>query len=413
MPPRIVFDAADIETLAEPLELLRTGQRTLVAPNRIAYQPMEGNDAAPDGSPSPVTMARYLERAAGFAGIDFVEALAVSPEAKARGDQLILHEATRRGFEWLVKKYRNINPRTPLVFQLTHSGRFAAEPVTPYPLADQAARLLTDADLARVQDDLVNATRLVLECGADGIDFKHCHGYLFGAMLGPANRARPDWSWGGETLEERARFFCETLARMMDVVPADRFLYTLRLSAFEGIPGGFGSRNATSDEEDEAYTELRAFVKLAEAAGLHLLNQSSGVPELTPLLVRQTNENPLGFFDHQRRAKVIKECVSIPVVGSGYSYPKGGNNKLPGKDRASKSLVRLGARAVRDGSVDLIGIGRQSLSDPAFARKLLSGEADRIRWDTSCNQCAVSLRSGIPAGCVTYDRFYTELFRSL
>ncbi|MBN2489336.1 MAG: hypothetical protein JXQ29_00605 [Planctomycetes bacterium] len=411
MPPSRMFDAADIATLAEPLELLRTDRCTLVAPNRIAYQPMEGNDAAPDGSPSPVTVARYLERAAGGAGIDFVEALAVSPEGKARGDQLVLRDATQRGFEWLVKKYRNLNVRTPLVFQLTHSGRFAADPVTPYPLADQAARLLTDADMARIQDELVSATRLAQECGADGIDFKHCHGYLFGALLGPANRARRGWPWGGETLEERARFFRETLGRMIEAVPADRFLYTLRLSAFEGIPGGFGSRDSTSAEEDETGAELKAFARLAEAAGIRLLNQSSGVPELTPLLVRQTNENPLGFFEHQRRARAMKESVHIPVVGSGYSYLKAGNNKLPGKDRAVKSLVHLGAQAIREGGVDLIGIGRQSLADPAFARKLLTGEADRIRWDTSCNQCAVSLRSGIHAGCVTYDRYYTDLFR--
>jgi len=69
-------------------------------------------------------------------------------------------------------------------------------------------------------------------------------------MLGPANRARPGWTYGGETLAERARFTFETLARMMDVVPPDRFLYTVRLSAFEGIPGCFGSVSADSAQRD-------------------------------------------------------------------------------------------------------------------------------------------------------------------
>ena len=58
-------DPADVAVLAKPLTL----KEGLVAPNRIAYQPMEGNDALPDGSPSPTTLARYLERAAGRAGL--------------------------------------------------------------------------------------------------------------------------------------------------------------------------------------------------------------------------------------------------------------------------------------------------------------------------------------------------------
>ena len=407
------YDEADLDALARPLTLLDTGHKTLTAPNRIVYQPMEGNDALEDGSPSPVTLNRYLERANGGAGIDFVEAVAVSLEGKARGRQLVMNDTTRRGFEWLIRKYRAANEETPLLIQLTHSGRFGEEAVSPYPLVDQEARLLTDEDMARIQQDFVKAAKTAFECGADGIDFKHCHGYLCCAMLGPANRKREGWSWGGDTLEARARFFAETLARMMDVVPSDRFLYTVRLSAYEGIPGGFGSRDADAVEEDAAFAELKAFSKLVEQCGVHLINQSSGVPERTPLLVRQTNENPLAFFDHQERAEVIKQTVGIPVVGSGYSYPKAGNNKLPGEDPAGKNIVSLGGKAIREGRTDFIGIGRQSLSDPCFARKLLTGRAGRIQWDTSCNQCAVSLRSGIHAGCVVYDRYYTDLFRAM
>lgn len=406
-------DPADLDALAAPLSLLDTEYKTLTAPNRIVYQPMEGNDAEEDGAPGPLTLKRYRARAGGRAGIDFVEAMAVNPEGRARGRQLILTDATRQGFEALVKEYRSLNNETPLLFQLTHSGRFAAEPVTPYPLQDQEARLLTDADMDRIQEDFVQAVKIAQACGADGIDFKHCHGYLCCAMLGPANRRRAGWTWGGDTLEERARFLTETLARMMEIVPPDRFLYAVRLSAYEGIPGGFGSRDADAVEEDETFKELTALAKILEQAGVRLLNQSSGVPERTPLLVRQTNENPLAFFDHQDRAAVLKQTVAIPVVGSGYSYLKAGNNKLPGDDPAKKNIVALGGKAVREGRADFIGIGRQCLADPGFADKLLSGRTDTILWDTSCNQCAVSLRSGIPAGCVTYDRYYSKLFKEM
>ena len=52
-----------------------------------------------------------------------------------------------------------------------------------------------------------------------------------------------------------------------------------------------------------------------------LINQSAGVPEITPLLVRQTNENPLAFFDHQRYAEAIKRAVGVPGGGLGLLLP--------------------------------------------------------------------------------------------
>ncbi len=120
------FDPRDVEALAEPHVLLGTdGTPVVVAPNRIVYQPMEAGDAEPDGSPGARTLDRYRARAAGRAGIDFIEAVAVSTEAQARGSQLVLTERTRDGFARLVDAYRSVNPDTPLVMQLTHSGRFA------------------------------------------------------------------------------------------------------------------------------------------------------------------------------------------------------------------------------------------------------------------------------------------------
>ena len=406
------FEPADLDALREPLVLLDTPAKRLVAPNRIAYQPMEANDAEEDGSPSPLTALRYVERAHGRAGIDFVEAIACGHQGKARGRQLVLTEETKEGFLALVERYREANAETPLVFQLTHSGRSAESPVSPCPLPDGGARLLTDEDMARIGDDLVRATRLAADCGADGIDFKHCHGYLFGSLLGPANRARPGWTYGGDTLEERTRFFREMMSRMTEEAPSSRFLYMVRLSAVEGTPGGFGSLGPETAEEDPDHAELREFVRMMVEAGVRLVNQSAGIPGVTTDMVRQTNDAPDGFFDHQRYAAIIRGEAGVPVVGSGYSYPRSGRNKLPGEPR-EKNIVTLGGRAVREGRADLIGIGRQSLADPYFARRLLEGEHDRIRWDTSCNRCAIAMRSDIPAACATHDPEGIRRFREL
>jgi len=407
------WNAEDLAALAQPITLLESGDQKLIAGNRIVYQPMEGNDSAPSGAPSDLTFAKYKARAKGRAGIDFFEAIAVSEEGRARPRQLLLSEETRGDFTRLVESYWEVNAETPLLFQLTHSGRFGKNRVTPYPLPGVDARLLTDDDVEVLLDDLVEAVMLTVETGADGIDFKHCHGYLYGAFLGPANRARSGWSWGGETFAERSRFLTEALDRMMVEVPSDIFLYTVRLSAFEGIPGGFGSLNAESDQEDPDCTELKALVRLLEEKGVALINQSSGVPEITPHLVRQTNDDPSGFSHHQERAALIKQTVEVPVIGSAYSYARSGKNKLPGDDPKEKNIVTLGGRAIREGKVDMIGIGRQSLADPGFAKKLLAGDIENINWDTSCNRCAIAMRSGIPAACATYDPAAKHRFRKL
>lgn len=399
----LAYDADDLAALASPLVLLESAGHTLTASNRIAYQPMEGNDAEADGAPSPATLARYEARAAGGAGLDIVEAVAVTPGGRARASQLLLTDATRAAFERLVAAYRAKNASTPLLVQLTHSGRFAREPVSPYAIEDGEARLLQDGDLERVREAFVRAARLVFECGADGIDFKHCHGYLGGALLGPANRARKGWRYGGESLAERTRFLVETLRAMREVVPTDRFLCMVRLSAYEGTVGGFGSLGPDTAEEDESAEELRALAEILVREGVRLIGASAGVPELTPHLVRQTNKQPGGFRRLQHYAAVLRQASGLPVVGSGYSYLRAGNNRLPGDDPREKNLVTLGGRAVREGRADFVGIGRQALADPRFATLLLSGRADEIHWDTACNRCAVALRTGHPARCATYD----------
>lgn len=390
-----------LEALSRPFAFPGT---RLEAPNRIAYQPMEGNDAEPDGSPGELAFRRYRARAAGWPGLELTEAVALNSAAKARPRQLVLAPATADAFARLVRAYREVNPRTPLLWQLTHSGRFALEPVSPFPIP--GARLLDDDALKRIGDDLATAARLAAATGADGVDFKLCHGYLFGALLAPANRARPGWSYGGESLEQRARFLQESLPRLRAELPAGRFLIATRISVYEGLAGGFGSIGPESAEEDRRYRDLAALCRLLEAGGVDLLNQSAGVPELTPDLVRQTPAAPLGFFEHRRWAEALRSRSRLPLIGSGFSYLRDGKNRLPGDDPEAKSLLALGGEAVHSGRLDFIGVGRQSFADPGFAAKLLAGRFDAIRWDIACNLCARALRSGRPAGCAVHDADY-------
>ena len=103
--------------------------------------------------------------------------------------------------------------------------------------------------------------------GADGFDFKHCHGYLCGEMIRPAN-TRP-YQYGG-TFENRTRFFRETTQKIIEAVGDESFLIGARFSAYEGIPGGFGTGGPQEVIED--FSEPIDFAKMLEEAGMHYVN---------------------------------------------------------------------------------------------------------------------------------------------
>ncbi len=190
------------------------GSRT--APNRFVSQPMEGNDGEPGGKVSERTLERYRKLAAGNWGVIVVEALSVSAESLARKNQLVINRENLEGYKLLIKEMKRIAPDTLVLFQITHSGRKSGKAFSnPTALYDAAAgeHLLTTGEIAAIREALVQAVLLAEEAGADGADFKLCHGYLGSEMLRPAN-IRDD-RWGG-SFENRTRFFRESMQEIKE-----------------------------------------------------------------------------------------------------------------------------------------------------------------------------------------------------
>lgn len=394
-----------IERLSAPI---RIGQKT--APNRIVNQPMECNDGDSRGNPTERTYERYRRLAEGGAGVIVVESLTICAESRARKNQLRISEETAPRLERLVREMRERNDRSIILFQLNHSGRHSgasfSRPVSLYGSAERTIPILVEGEIEEIGKKFVESALLAKEIGADGIDFKHCHGYLCGEMLRPAN-TRGD-RFGG-SFENRTRFFRETLERMKKRIGDDSFLIGLRFSVYEGIPGGFGT--AGPEEVIEDLQEPLRFARMAEEEGIHYLNVSAGVPAITHEIVRPTKSYPEGVYRHFGWARAVKSRVNIPVIGSGYSYLRDGQNDLKESDPSKKSFLYWAEKNLRDGNVDLVGIGRQSLADPFFARKLLSGDHDRIQYCKACGGCSVLLRSQEEVGCTVYDPYYKALLR--
>ena len=172
---------------------IRIGSTTIE--NRIVFQPMEGCDCNEDGSPSELTVKKYLSAARGGAGIVWFEATAVCPEGRTNARQMMLTEKNLTQFKDLIIKMRKIAEEECgihqiYVLQLTHSGRQSITPMIAYrhPIYEQRrpttdVNIVTDEYLDTLPDMYARSARLAVDAGFDGVDVKSCHGYLFQELL--------------------------------------------------------------------------------------------------------------------------------------------------------------------------------------------------------------------------------------
>ncbi len=396
------------------MEILATSLKigNKVVPNRIVNQPMECNDADEAGNPSELTLSRYRRLAEGGAGIIIVEALTITRESRARKSQLGIYEKTAPALERLVKEMRGINQDSLILFQITHSGVQSGSGfsrlVSVYPQPGLETHILTEKEIEKIEDEFAAAALIARQAGADGIDFKQCHGYMCAEILRPAN-TRPD-RFGG-SFENRTRFFQETMAKIKKTAGKDAFVLGARYSVYEGIPGGFGTPGPGEVIED--LSEPIAFARIMEAAGLDYINVSAGIPAITPEIVRPTKNFPEGVYRHFGWAKIVKEAVKIPVIGSGYTYLRDGKNDLKEPDPAKKSFLYWAENNLKKGTCDMVGIGRQSLADPLVAKKILGGRSSEVNYCVTCGGCSLLIMAQVQAGCIVYSDYYKNLLKEV
>ena len=371
------------------------------ASNRIVYQSMESNDADGRGRPSERTLARYRRLAEGGPGVLFVEAMSISETSRGRTNELRIRPETAESLAQLVAVIREANPEPLVLFQISHDGRNSgsfSRRVGLYPSGDPPVEVISTEEIEPIGDEVVRAAVIAAEAGADGIDFKHCHGYLFCEMLRPANRREDRY---GGSFENRTRFFAETVEKIKNEVADRSFILGCRVSAYEPFSGGIGTAGPESDRED--LTEPIAFARLMEKAGMHYINVSAGGPLSVP-----GKADGDAVLRHFRLARTIKAAVGLPVMGATYTFFRDGDHKLEGPGLEGQPFRSVAERNISEGWVDLVGVGRQSFADPLFAKKVLSGSSE-IDYCTLCNGCRKLLARQQQAGCAVYDEHYRSL----
>ena len=435
-----VLSAAAGSPLADPVEI--GGRR---AGNRWCIHPMEGWDATADGRPTDTVLRRW--RRFGESGAKLVwggEAVAVVPEGRANPNQLIAEGCGRTGFAALLKAAREAHRETHgsvddllVALQLTHSGRFCRptsagwRPLVAYhhPLLDARHRVdpndpscvLGDDDVERLIDRYLAAARDAEAAGFDMVDIKACHGYLLHEFL--SARRRPG-RFGGDftgrtrllrTLVERVRAECPGL------------VVGVRLSLFDTVPWhkvgdhgepwpfadslpydcGFGV-----DESDPLRIDLAEPIRLLEMLrdlGVASVNLTAGSPYTVPHIQRPAAfppsdgypppEDPLAgvwrLIDASRQARAA--VPDLVMVGTGYTY-------------LQEYVAHAAQAVVRNGWIDMVGLGRMVLSYPELPADALAGR--RLARTSICrtfSDCTTAPRNGLRSGCYPLDDYYKRL----
>ena len=419
--------------------------------NRIAVQPMEGWDSTADGNPSDLTRRRWQRFAQAGAGLIWGgEAVAVSHDGRANPNQLVIARHTRKGLaqlrKTLIDEQRNLFGSEGIPFiglQLTHSGRYCRptahdrpEPriVYHHPVLDRRLGLppeyplLSDAEIDAIIEDFHQASRLAAELGFDFVDIKHCHGYLAHELLSAHTRSG---KYGG-SFGNRTRFLLEVVGGIRSAAPGLEI--GVRLSAFDTVPfhpdltqstprrpapgvpeehedllpyrWGFGVKqnNPTEPELDDA----TRFLSLLRELKIWLVNITAGSPYYNPHIQRPAlyppsdgyhpPEDPLvgvaRQIDAARRLKA--QFPDMLFVGSAYSY-------------LQDFLPAVAQAVVREGWVDLVGMGRMILTYPEILWRASEGHAiDRKRICRTFSDCTTAPRNGMPSGCYPLDSWYRD-----
>lgn len=398
----------DTSVLASPLKI-----GTRLVNNRLACQAMEGCDGTPDGRPDTLTARRYDRLARGGAGVIWFEATAVLPEARANPRQLFINENTLDSFKHQVEEIKNTalreNGLEPIVImQATHSGRYSKPEGKPAPLIAynnpvfekdnpiSFDRILSDDDIDRVGEALVNGARLAEKAGFDGADIKCCHRYLNSELLSAYNRPG---RYGG-SLENRTRLLRESVSGAIKSCNKD-FIVTSRLNVYDGFPYPYSFGVSADGSLDFDPTEPIWLLKELQKSGVELLNISMGNPYFNPHVNRPF---ALGGYEPPEHS-----LLGVSRVLNGTALLK---SQVPQLKIICSALSYLGVAAphvaaayIENGGFDFAGFGRTIFAYPDFAKDILkNGEMKKENCCIACSKCTEIMREGGTTGCVIRDR---------
>ncbi len=307
----------------------------LALKNRIVMPPMHTGLATVEGNVTSKLVEHYVRRC-NAVGLIVVEHSYVSLEGKLSEKQLGIHDDKLvQGLEKLSSSIHSTG--TPAIIQINHAGRSANKEVTgKEPVAPSrygSARELKREEIESLTEAFAAAAARAMMSGFDGVEVHGAHGFLLNQFFSPlANFRRDDY---GGALENRVRFPLDVVRRVKEKIGGRLLLY--RLGADDMNPAG------------TKIGESQKFAEKLEEVGVDIIDVSGGLCGSRPEHIQDRQ----GYFIPQ--ARQIKKVVSIPVIGvGGITDPK------------------IADGFIREGTVDLVAVGRALFKDSDWAVKAKS-----------------------------------------
>jgi len=321
---------------------------------------------------------------------------AVSKDGRAFGHELWIREDILPDLKKFTAAIHKEGAKVSI--QLGHCGFFTSKKVIGKRPLGASPKLcvftlsyckkMTQSDIEEKINDFVNASLLAKKAGFDAIEIHAGHGYLLSQFLSPWTNKRKD-KYGG-SLENRLRFPVEVIKQVRKALGPD-FPILIKMNQRDGMSQGI--------EIEDAIQVAKTF----ENAGASALIPSAGFTSKVPFLmlrgnlpVKEMSNNQTSLLnriglklfgrfmvpEHKyvpifllEGAKQIISAVNIPVIYIGGAESLAGINQL-----------------MKDG-FDFVQIGRATIQDSDFVRKLESGEIIESDCD-HCNRCVAAMDAG-------------------
>jgi 2,4-dienoyl-CoA reductase-like NADH-dependent reductase (Old Yellow Enzyme family) len=358
----------------------------MLVQNRIVMSSAITNTDAADGRVTDQTIAYYVERGRGGAGIvntgyNFIcqRGRAGIYQMSTASDDMI--PSMRR----LTDAFHAAAPDSRIGSQLSHAGRqtsrhtIGMQPEAPSPIVGplptgHAMEIPEEISIARIHeivDEFAQAARRSKAGGFDLVEVHAAHGYLLSQFISPYSNIRSD-AYGG-SLENRLRMVLETLEAVRSAVGPD-YPVGIRLNGDDMVDGGY-----TLDE-------YQVVAQLIERSGLvDYISVSAGQhhPDAVATMVAPM-AMPIGFLEYLGAGiRSVVDKVPVFIVG-----------RIKDPVFAEGILER--------GSADYVIMTRALMADPELPNKAKEGRLDDIRPCIACMQgCTDRTWSQLDLTCLT------------
>ena len=350
----------------------------------------------PDGQVTDNLIAHHRRLAEGGVAMTTVAYCSVSHDGRTFEHELWMREAILPDLKRLTKAVHKAGAAVSI--QLGHSGFFTSKKVIgKRPLGASPklcvftmsyCREMTPDDIEEKTADFVRAALLAREAGFDAVEIHAGHGYLLSQFLSPWTNKRKD-EYGG-TLENRMRFPVRVIREVRKALGAD-FPVLVKMNQRDGMAGGI--------EIDDAVQIAASF----EKAGASALIPSAGFTSKVPFLMLRGN---LPVKEMSENRPTLKERIGLKLFGR-FMVPQhryeplflfAGAQKI--REAVNIPVIYIGGvesletiRKARDAGFEFLQMGRATIQDPDFVKKLVKGELTQSPCD-HCNRCVAAMDAG-------------------